>query len=220
MSDAFGDPYSTAVPPQPAAPKGAKPSLWRRRWFQTSAVGVVALVVGVGLGAGVPADATDTPEYQDIAARYEQSQSALAQAQDESSQLEDRVAGYEEREQEVAEREDDVTEQEAALEEREAALKEREAGLDERERAVTGAEDEKAANTITEGTWAVGADVAPGTYRVDGEVTSGMCYWEISRAGSNGDIIDNDIVTGGRPTVTLAEGQEFKTSDCGSWVKQ
>jgi hypothetical protein len=73
---------------------------------------------------------------------------------------------------------------------------------------------------IREGNWTVGVDIEPGTYRTSAKVTS-TCYWGIYRTGSNGsDIIDNDIVTGGRPSVTLSPGQDFETTRCGSWSKQ
>ena len=85
---------------------------------------------------------------------------------------------------------------------------------------MTSAEKTKAANTIKEGTWTVGVDLEPGTYRTNSDVTSG-CYWGIYRTGSNGsDIVDNDIVSGGRPSVTLSAGQDFKSSRCGTWSKQ
>jgi hypothetical protein len=75
-----------------------------------------------------------------------------------------------------------------------------------------------AAATIEEGTWTVGEDFPAGTYRLQTAATS-MCYWGIYKSGTNqANIIDNDIVTGGRPTVTLKRGQDFK-SDCGTWVK-
>ena len=72
---------------------------------------------------------------------------------------------------------------------------------------------------ISEGVWVVGEDIEPGRYRTIEPVTSD-CYWGIYAAGTNGDdIIANDIVTGGRPTVTLAEGQEFENNGCGDWAK-
>ncbi len=71
--------------------------------------------------------------------------------------------------------------------------------------------------TIDEGDWTVGVDIKPGTYRTT-EPVSGDCYWGIYRAGSNqSDIIDNAIVTGGRPTVTLKKGQEFTNNGCGTF---
>ena len=65
-----------------------------------------------------------------------------------------------------------------------------------------------------------GVDIAPGTYRSTADVGS-RCYWAILASGTNGDdIIANDIPGGGRPTVTLAEGQDFETKRCGTWEPQ
>jgi len=78
----------------------------------------------------------------------------------------------------------------------------------------------KAAAAIEEGTWEVGVDVAAGRYKTTEAVDSaGMCYWKITTTGKPDDIVDNDIVTGGRPTVTLKKGQDFTTQDCGPWTK-
>lgn len=75
------------------------------------------------------------------------------------------------------------------------------------------------AATIDDGVWTVGEDFPAGTYKVTAAVTQ-MCYWGIYKSGTNQEnIIQNDIVTGGRPTVTLKRGQDFKTSDCGTWIK-
>lgn len=76
-----------------------------------------------------------------------------------------------------------------------------------------------AAPTIEDGIWTVGDDFPAGTYKVVTPVTR-MCYWGIYKSGTNqANIIDNDIVTGGRPTVTLKRGQDFKSSGCGTWAK-
>lgn len=70
--------------------------------------------------------------------------------------------------------------------------------------------------SISEGVWEVGTDIKPGRYRTDVAVSD--CYWAITRGGSNGDdILANDNVSGGRPSVTLKRGQEFKSSGCGDW---
>lgn len=79
------------------------------------------------------------------------------------------------------------------------------------------------AKTFSDGQWTVGVDIAVGTYKssgVDKDSTLGMCYWEITKTGSNGDIIKNDIVEAGRPTVTLKKGQDFESSGCGTWQRQ
>jgi hypothetical protein len=74
---------------------------------------------------------------------------------------------------------------------------------------------------IKEGTWTVGTDIAPGTYRTTADVSS-SCYWQITKSGSNGggigDIIANDLPGGGRPSVTLEVGHDFKTNRCGTWA--
>lgn len=82
---------------------------------------------------------------------------------------------------------------------------------------------EPAGATIEDGTWTVGEDgIVAGTYKVTTRTESGaMCYWKISKSGTNGaSIIKNDIVTGGRPTVVLKKGQDFTTQDCGTWAKK
>jgi len=77
---------------------------------------------------------------------------------------------------------------------------------------------------ISEGVWVVGEDFPAGTYRVVKPLSAeDGCYWEISRAGSNGqsieDIVSNDNPTGGRPRVRLKRDQGFKTQGCGDWAK-
>jgi hypothetical protein len=72
--------------------------------------------------------------------------------------------------------------------------------------------------TVEDGTWTVGLDIKPGKYRTVGTVSD--CYWSITKDGSNGDdIVANDIVTGGRPSVTVKSGQIFTSDRCGPWQK-
>ncbi len=79
----------------------------------------------------------------------------------------------------------------------------------------------EAGDLITDGTWVIGEDVKPGTYKVTEAITSGMCYWKIARSGTNGsNIIENDIVQGGLPVVTLKVGQDFETNECGDWARR
>ncbi|GAA0921100.1 hypothetical protein Vau01_009690 [Virgisporangium aurantiacum] len=72
--------------------------------------------------------------------------------------------------------------------------------------------------TIEEGTYSVGVDIQPGTYRAIGAGSD--CYWAITKSGTNGsDIIDNHI-GGGNLTVTLKAGQDFTSQRCGTWSKK
>lgn len=67
----------------------------------------------------------------------------------------------------------------------------------------------------------VGEDVPAGTYRVVSAVDSGAaCYWQKSSDSEGNNIIDNDIVQGGRPQVTLKSGQWFKSQGCPDWHKK
>jgi hypothetical protein len=117
----------------------------------------------------------------------------------------------------VRRREDAAKKREDDLAQREAAAKKREDDVKAREDAVAQQEKVQARNTITEGDWAVGLDIQPGTYRTKEAVSD--CYWVIHSDGNGRDIIANHIVTGGRPTVTLKNGQFFTSHRCGDWIK-
>lgn len=199
----------TDVPPPPPP---AKVSILRKPWAIPTAAGVLGLVLGAVVGiVASQSDPTTSAEYQALQVERDE-----AQAQ--ADELDDLI---------------DDTKEEARLQIAEAAekaqanvvrsveLDEREKALGERETAVSGAEAQVAANTIAPGRWTVGVDIEPGAYRVKDAVTSTRCYWAITRTGSNGDdILSNDYATQGNLAVTLSAGQDFESSDCGSWVKQ
>ncbi|MGQ1798876.1 hypothetical protein ACT4S5_17315 [Kocuria oceani] len=197
-----------------SAPEGRK----RRTGPVVLAVAGAALFAGgLGIGAAAGSDPTSSEEYVALAsakADVDEDYAALQEDYDEMS------TGLEDRSAELQEREDEVVAAEEELDAREDDVKEAEGAVKEREEAVSGAEKKKAENTIQEGTWTVGVDVAPGTYRSTDAVGS-RCYWAILTTGTNGDdIIANDIPGGGRPSVTLAEGQDFETARCGTWELQ
>lgn len=68
----------------------------------------------------------------------------------------------------------------------------------------------------------VGEDVPAGTYRAVRAAGGGtdMCYWSKSRDAEGSDILDNDLVQGGRPQVTLKKGQWFRSQGCPEWRKK
>jgi hypothetical protein len=103
-----------------------------------------------------------------------------------------------------------------------AKLKTREDAVAARESAAGTVAAQVASNTIGQGIWTVSKDMPPGTYRTTKAVTPKKCSWKITVTGSNGsDYIDTDyFVSGGFPTVTLAEGQSFDSDGCGDWTKQ
>lgn len=74
-----------------------------------------------------------------------------------------------------------------------------------------------------DGTYVVGTDIQPGTYRskpADGQLME-MCYWSrlSSLSGEMGSILANDIAKG-QTTVTILPGDKaFETKGCDEWVK-
>lgn len=208
---AGGPAWNPATPTLPPLNGPAKPSPGgggvnsavprrRRRWVWPVAA-AVCLLAGIGLGSSgggtISAVKYDgvVSERDTLAGKVDDAQAAAAAA------------------------EAKLTDQQSALDARAAELDSRQADLEAREAAVTATEQAVAATQIGIGTWTVGVDIEPGTYRTAEAVTS-TCYWGIYRSGTNGDdIIQNDIVQGGFPTVTLKEGQDFENG-CGLFVKQ
>jgi len=73
------------------------------------------------------------------------------------------------------------------------------------------------ATSFGDGTYAVGIDIAPGTYSAPG---GSSCYWERDRdfSGTDSGIIADDLPS--RPSiVTIAPSDKaFKTDGCGAWT--
>jgi hypothetical protein len=180
-------------------------------------VAVLALLVGaLGIGATLP-DPKSSDAYVALAGEKAAVESERDAAK---SNYESMKSKYDTLQNGIAAREAKVTARETEVGKADAAVKTAEAAVKKREEAVTGAEKTKAANTIGDGTWTVGTDIEPGTYRAAADVGS-SCYWGIYATGSNGsNIIDNDLPGGGRPSVALSGGQDFKSSRCGKWEKQ
>lgn len=80
------------------------------------------------------------------------------------------------------------------------------------------------ATTVSDGTYEVGVDLAPGRYKTPGPNGSGaldMCYVARSRndSGELGSIIANDIAQGSS-SVTVKKGEFAKFSGGCTWTKQ
>ncbi len=67
-----------------------------------------------------------------------------------------------------------------------------------------------------DGNYAVGTDIAPGTYSSAGPVEGGACYWKRS-AGDK--VVDNAMSK--KPQIVRIEATDtsFKTSDCQPWQR-
>lgn len=75
--------------------------------------------------------------------------------------------------------------------------------------------------TFDDGTWIVGTDIAPGTYRSLGPIGDVSCYWK-RMSGFSGhytDTIASDIDSGGPAVVTIDPTDAgFQSSGCGVWT--
>lgn len=207
------DARSLAPAKKPAA--GSK-----RTWKSKTLVGVVAAVVlfggGIFLGTTLP-DPSKNEQYAALQEGKAGVDGKLESLQGDYATLE---GIYLKLKDGTEARDDKATARETAVAAAEKKVAEAEAAVKKREEAVTGAEAIKAKNTFGDGTRTVGRDIEPGTYIPTADVGS-SCYWGIYATGTNGsDIVDNDLPGGGRPSVTLSEGQDFKSSRCGSWTKQ
>jgi len=201
--------------PATAGPKPRK-KRGKGKWIAISVAAAVLLVGGGAVGYSLP-----DPKASDAYVALDKQKSA-AEAQRDSARSDydglktkyDTLLGG------ITSRENTVSKREAAVSTAETTLKDDQAAVKKREDAVSAVEQQKAANTVGDGTWVVGKDIEAGTYRANAAVDS-TCYWGIYASGTNGgQIIENDLPGGGRPSVVLAAGQDFKSSRCGTWTKQ
>jgi hypothetical protein len=68
----------------------------------------------------------------------------------------------------------------------------------------------------TDGTYQVGVDIVPGTYRTTG---GSGCYWARLRSLSTNDIIDNNNASGPVVVEILPSDAAFLTERCGTWQR-
>lgn len=209
-----GTPTEDVLEEAQLASKKAKPGRKRR---------IFAVVAALALLAGATAVGTTLPDPKSSEAYVAlagEKASVESERDSAKSSYESMKSKYDTLQNGITAREAKVTARETEVGKADAAVKTAEAAVKVREEAVTGAEKTKAANTIGDGTWTVGKDIEPGTYRAAADVGS-SCYWGIYATGSNGsNIIENDLPGGGRPTVALSGGQDFKSTRCGKWEKQ
>jgi gas vesicle protein len=194
----------TSRPPPPGA-RG-----WRRGALPAAAL-IVGLLIGGGVGAvAASSDPTKSSEYraleQKLAAADSQAAVEKHNAEAAQSAAAETAAAAQSAQAEVAASQSALAEQAQAVASREAA--------------VSATEKQVEANSIGEGTWTVGTDIRAGSYQTSAAV-SGDCYWSITKSGTNGsDIIENDIPSGGFPSVVLRAGQDFTNHGCGTFVKR
>lgn len=73
--------------------------------------------------------------------------------------------------------------------------------------------------TIESGSYLIGSDVKPGTYKATTKESFDNCYWEVK--DSDGDILSNEWLTEGKSVIAVIpkSGHTFKTTGCGNFIK-
>jgi hypothetical protein len=157
--------------------------------------------------------------------RADSVESSLASTQDTLTTTADELKTVKDSLADVTSDRDDLQSQVNQIEDREQAAKKREDDVQVREDAVkkredaaTAAEQRVADNTFGSGTYQVGADIEPGTYRTDG---GSFCYWaRLSGGGGTlDDIIANNNVEGPATVTIDASDWGFENRGCGKWTK-
>jgi len=186
-----------------------------RRWFSAhpawtaTIVGVVALLIGVGIGAAGTEDQTRIDELEGQVADLKRD---VAREQRFAAESRERVRAAERR----ADRQVRTAEQ-RALRSAQRQLAERSQDVEQRESEVAEKEQTLEGNTISDGTWQLDRDYEAGLYRAPG---GDACYWaKLSTAHGGGldDIIENGI--GGGPQTVQIDSPFFETNGCGEWQK-
>jgi hypothetical protein len=67
-----------------------------------------------------------------------------------------------------------------------------------------------------DGTYAVGTDIAPGTYTTVGPIPDGACYW---KRVNGTELLDNALTKKPQTVVIEPTDTAFTTNDCQPWQK-
>lgn len=195
MSD---QPPPSPVPPAPT--DSPKTPIYRRRWFIPLLAGIVG--VGIGMAAGGGSEGT---EGSDPAAQPEPAVTVTVEVDGEVEPAETVTV-------------DPAPEIQAELDARAAELDALRVELDARASAVAGAEAAAEAGTIPgDGTFLVGTDIQPGTYR-SAAPSSGNCYWARLASLEGFDITNNGNSAGPSVVEIAASDAAFESSGCDDWT--
>jgi hypothetical protein len=210
--------------PPPAAPSPSKITAWLRRHWKGLAIGTIALVIGVGIGASGSSGDVGKKDDQ-IKAQGATIRDLAAKNADLQKRVNDRAARIAEDKAHAASVKAD---RQAARERAAAAARAKAAATaaaaKARADAAAKAQADAAAAAVAEaarkntidgdGVYAIGPDVNPGQWRTSG---GAGCYYAVLNSPDTSDIATNNI-TDGPAIVDLPLGKYFDTSSCGSWT--
>lgn len=208
----------TPIAPEPTPNTPAQPKP-KKHWKAPTVAAAIALFAGIGMGGTGGVSQADYDAAQaNLASVTSERDTASARVEELTANAEVEAAKLKEAQEAAELAKADVENAKADIEKERSSLEEQQLALEKREKAVSGEEKKAKENTFGPGRWVVGEDIKAGTYKTTEPVTSDRCYWAITRSGSNGDDIhSNDFGTQGNHTVTLKKGQDFESTECGSW---
>jgi hypothetical protein len=222
-------PPPNAPAPPVAEPEGTPGELApgrKRRWLVPTAIGVVALLIGVAIGA-LGAQSSVKEKEDALAAMTKERDDYRTQVDDRQAQTDADNAAAQRIQAEKEQADRKAADQKAAADKAAADKATADQAAAEKaaaDQAAAAAAAEAVKNTIPgSGIFAIGDDKNPGTYKTSGPAGSNIvgCYYAVlsSPNGSGIDnIIDNNIIQG-PGIVTLKAGQYFETNGCSEWTR-
>ncbi len=207
-------PTFTTSPPKPAGdPSGS----WHRRHHRSVFIGsiVAACLVGVAAGGSGPQADLERAQAEATTARQQLEESQV-EATQRVAEAEKRAASADRRARQEANR--TLASARAKVRSDASALNRRKAELDRREAKITGLERAADRNSFEgEGTYVVGTDIKPGTYRA---AASPGCYWARLASLDTSNILNNDNADGPVVLQVLPSDKAVTVSRCAEfrWV--
>lgn len=177
-------------PTSPAESPSPKP---RRRWVPWVVAGLIGLIVGVALGGGTEVQTETTTEATTVAETTTVTQPASTAELDEVK--------------------DRLSDARAKLKTTKSKQSDARSELSDLQGQVSTAE---AGRFDGDGTYVVGEDIQPGTYRA---AAQDGCYWARLSSLNTSDIIDNDNATGPVVVEVQAGDKAFLASGCSEFKK-
>lgn len=207
---AGAEPVLLSEPTPNTATKGSwRPHLKRYLTVPAVVAAVAGLMVGGGVGTGV-ALALQTPptKTHEYASLQRQNHKLL----NENSKLSSSNSG-------LTRTVDQLQSVSDEYDRAKAGLASQAADLAAKQKLVDSTVTQIQANTVPgDGTYVVGTDIQPGTYR---SVNNSECYWARlnDTSGSVDSIVANDNVTGQAVVTISSSDKAFESERCSQWIK-
>lgn len=197
---------------------------YSRRWTQLAGVAVLALTIGGGIGGAGTSQANSRAAAAEKVANAAKQGTVQAQNDAEGFRQESNTAAARaeagvkaQKDAFDAEQKRQKDEFAAQMTQQQAALASRTSAVVAREKTVGGAEVAAKANRFAgEGTYLVGTDIKPGTYKA---AANSGCYWARLSSLNTSDIIDNNNSDGPVVIEVRSTDKALEVAGCAEFNK-